>query len=137
MSEPNDWPEPEMGLEAPPESERPSPPPQTPTAPAAKPRKMLPRSMSVLMMGLFSMFLPILGVMLASITLVVAQKPLRQYLNAPEEFVGYGNLNAGRVMAVITFILHVLAIVAGFVIGFLLYRITDSGGPMSVNVPDF
>ena len=72
-------------------------------------KKILPNSTLVLVLGILSIVTcwvyGLIGVALAIIALVVSKKSIEQYNQSPDEYEGYGNLKAGRVMSIIGLVL--------------------------------
>lgn len=66
---------------------------------------MLPNSVATLVLGILSIVTcpcyGIVGVILGIIALVISKKSIILYKETPELYEGYGNLNAGRIMAII------------------------------------
>jgi cellulose synthase/poly-beta-1,6-N-acetylglucosamine synthase-like glycosyltransferase len=72
-------------------------------------KKTLPNSTGTLVLGLLSIIscwlYGLLGVILAIIALVISKKSIELYNQSPAQYEGYGNLKAGRVMAIIGLVL--------------------------------
>ena len=72
----------------------------------------LPNATAVLVLGILSILFcwcyGIIGIILSVIALVLANKDTKLYKINPELYSNYGNLNAGRIMAIIGLILNVL-----------------------------
>ena len=72
----------------------------------------LPNATAVLVLGILSILFcwcyGIIGIILSVIALVLASKDSALYKINPEIYSNYGNLNAGRIMAIIGLILNVL-----------------------------
>ena len=72
----------------------------------------LPNATAVLVLGILSILFcwcyGIIGIILSVIALVLANKDTNLYKINPELYSNYGNLNAGRIMAIIGLILNVL-----------------------------
>ncbi|QQS50452.1 MAG: DUF4190 domain-containing protein [Bacteroidota bacterium] len=68
-------------------------------------KKTLPNSTLVLVLGILSIVTcwvwGLIGIALAIIALVVSKKSTEIYNQAPNEYEGYSNLKAGRVMAIV------------------------------------
>lgn len=67
--------------------------------------KQLPNATTVLVLGIISIVTSfcygIIGLTLGIIALVLAKKDMALYKQAPEEYTNFGNLNAGRICAII------------------------------------
>lgn len=72
----------------------------------------LPNATAVLVLGILSILFcwcyGIVGIILSVIALVLANKDMSLYKVEPQNYTNYGNLNAGRIMAIIGLILNVL-----------------------------
>lgn len=72
----------------------------------------LPNATAVLVLGILSILFcwcyGIIGVILSVIALVLASKDMALYKAQPQNYINYGNLNAGRIMAIIGLVLNVL-----------------------------
>lgn len=86
-------------------------------------KQKLPNSTAVLVMGIFSIIgcccygAP--GIIFAIIAIIMAKKATNIYNEAPENYDGYGNVKAGKIMGIIGLILSVLFIV--FIILLILF----------------
>ncbi|MDX5584249.1 MAG: CCC motif membrane protein [Aureibaculum sp.] len=78
-------------------------------------KQTLPNSTLVLVLGILSIIgcccygLP--GIIFAIIALIVANKSSQLYKENPDSYIGYQNLKAGKIMAIIGIILSVLLII--------------------------
>ena len=86
-------------------------------------KKTLPNSTLVLVLGILSILgcwlYGFIGVILAIVALVMSKNSMAIYALAPEEYEGYGNLQAGRIMAIIGLVVSGLVFLF-FVIVFAL-----------------
>ncbi len=68
-------------------------------------KKILPNSTLVLVLGILSIVTcwvwGLIGIALGIIALVLSKKSIEIYNQAPDEYEGYSNLKAGRVMAIV------------------------------------
>ena len=75
----------------------------------------LPNATAVLVLGILSILFcwcyGIIGIILSVIALVLAKKDMSLYKAEPQNYTNYGNLNAGRIMAIIGLILGILTLV--------------------------
>ncbi|MEH6537499.1 MAG: CCC motif membrane protein [Psychroserpens sp.] len=75
-------------------------------------KQQLPNSTLILVFGIISIVLcwcyGIIGVPLSIVALVLAGKAKKTYLENPELYSGYQNMNAGKILAIIGLILNVL-----------------------------
>ena len=78
-------------------------------------KQTLPNSTLVLVLGILSIIgcccygLP--GIIFAIIALIVANKSSQLYKESPDSYLGYQNLKAGKIMAIIGIILSMLFII--------------------------
>lgn len=88
-------------------------------------KQTLPNSTLVLIMGILSIVacccygLP--GLICGIVAVVVGQKAINTYKMAPEDYTGYENVKAGKIMGIIGIILSILAII------FILWLIATFG----------
>mgnify|MGYP006073232765 CR=1 FL=1 len=77
--------------------------------------RKLPNATAVLVLGILSVLFcwcyGIIGIILSIIAIVLAQKDLALYNQEPQNYSNYGNLKAGRIMAIIGLILSVITII--------------------------
>jgi beta-lactamase regulating signal transducer with metallopeptidase domain len=75
----------------------------------------LPNATAVLVLGIISIITcccyGILGLILAIVALVLANKDMALYRQSPEKFSNYSNLNVGRILAIIGLVINVLSLV--------------------------
>ena len=75
----------------------------------------LPNATAVLVLGILSILFcwcyGIIGIILSIIALVLAKKDMALYRAEPQNYTNYGNLNAGRIMAIIGLILSIITII--------------------------
>jgi hypothetical protein len=66
-------------------------------------RQPLPNASTTLILGILSVVLGcgILGLILGIIGLVVSKEGRELYMQNPDGYTGYGNLNAGRILSII------------------------------------
>ena len=70
-------------------------------------KRQLPNATAVLVLGILSLvFWCFIGLVLGIIGLVISKEGKLLYENNPKDFVGYGSLNAGRVLCIIGIILN-------------------------------
>lgn len=85
-----------------------------------EPKKQLPNATATLVLGILSIVFcwcyGILGLILGIIAVVISSKSVQLYNANPEEYDGYGNLKAGRIMAFIG-----IGLSAIYVIFFIVY----------------
>lgn len=84
----------------------------------------LQNSTATLVLGILSIVTcwcyGIIGLILGIIALVISKKPLAMYKESPELFTGYGNLNAGRIMAIIGLVLSAIYVIFIIIYIFIL-----------------
>lgn len=77
-------------------------------------KQKLPNATTVLILGILSIpaccFYGV-GLVLGIVALVLAKQDLRNYRLNPENYEGYGNLNTGRILAIIGIVLNALLII--------------------------
>ncbi|MFD2824734.1 CCC motif membrane protein [Lacinutrix iliipiscaria] len=77
-------------------------------------KQTLPNSTLILVFGILSIVTcwcyGVLGLILGIVALVLANKATALYKTAPENYLGYGNVKAGKIMAIIGIILCVITI---------------------------
>jgi uncharacterized membrane protein len=75
----------------------------------------LPNATAVLVLGILSILFcwcyGIIGIILSIIALVLANKDMALYRAEPQNYSNYGNLNAGRIMAIIGLILSIITLI--------------------------
>ncbi|WP_299336203.1 CCC motif membrane protein [uncultured Psychroserpens sp.] len=75
-------------------------------------KQQLPNSTLILVFGIISIVLcwcyGIIGIPLSIIALVLASKAKKTYMEEPELYTGYQNMNIGKILAIIGLILNVL-----------------------------
>ncbi|MDG5491402.1 CCC motif membrane protein [Psychroserpens sp. SPM9] len=75
-------------------------------------KQQLPNSTLILVFGIISIVLcwcyGIIGIPLAIVALVLAGKAKKTYLENPEQYSGYQNMKAGKILAIIGLILNIL-----------------------------
>ncbi|QRM90516.1 DUF4190 domain-containing protein [Lacinutrix sp. WUR7] len=78
-------------------------------------KQTLPNATLILVFGILSIVTcwcyGIIGLILGIVAIVLANKATALYKEAPENYLGYGNVKAGKIMAIIGVILCVLTIV--------------------------
>lgn len=78
-------------------------------------KQKLPNATAVLILGIFSIITcwcyGILGIILGTISLFLAQKDIKSYKLDPDNYSNYNNLNIGRVLSIIGIVLSVLMII--------------------------
>lgn len=78
-------------------------------------KQQLPNATATLVLGILSIVLcwiwGIIGIACAIIALVISKKSVALYNQAPDQYLGYGNLKAGRIMSIIGLVLSALFIV--------------------------
>ncbi|WP_024772594.1 MULTISPECIES: CCC motif membrane protein [Aquimarina] len=86
-------------------------------------KQQLPNATLVLIFGIASIVTcfcyGFLGLVFGIIALVLAKKAKEQYLANPELYIGYENLNAGRICAIIGTILSSLYLL--IIIGYIIF----------------
>ena len=84
-------------------------------------KQKIPNSTAVLVLGILSIIscccYGVIGLILGIIALILANSAKKIYLEAPENYSGYSNLNAGKVMSIIGIILNLIYL--GFIIYFV------------------
>ena len=74
----------------------------------------LPNATAVLVLGILSILFcwcyGIVGIILSIIAIVLARKDMALYNAEPQKYTNYGNLNAGRIMAMIGLFLNIIFI---------------------------
>ena len=85
-------------------------------------KETLPNSVTVLVLGICSIVFGcvFVGLILGIIGITMSTKSLKMYKEAPELYVGYGQLNAGYIMSIIGTIIGGLYIVYWIIIGGIL-----------------
>lgn len=80
-----------------------------------EPKRPLPNATATLILGILSIVMcwcyGIIGIILGVIALVISSNSVRLYKENPQDFDGYGNLNAGRITAMIGIGLSILYII--------------------------
>ncbi|MEX0361378.1 MAG: CCC motif membrane protein [Allomuricauda sp.] len=75
-------------------------------------KQKLPNSTLILVFGIVSIVTcccyGVLGLIFGIIALVLANKATKLYMENPENYDGYGNVKAGKILAIIGIILNVL-----------------------------
>lgn len=68
-------------------------------------KQKLPNATAVLVLGILSILTcccwGIIGLILGIVALILAKKDIALYIENPEQYVGYSNINTGRVLAII------------------------------------
>jgi len=86
-------------------------------------KDQLPNSTLVLVMGILSIvgccFYSIPGFIFGTVALVVGGKATREYKEAPDNYTGYENVKAGKIMAIIGIVLSVIYL--AMIIGVIAY----------------
>jgi len=74
-------------------------------------KQTLPNSTLILVFGILSIITcwcyGVLGLILGIVALVLANKAIALYKTAPENYLGFGNVKAGKIMAIIGIVLSV------------------------------
>lgn len=97
-------------------------------------KKQLPNATTVLVMGILSIVLGcgVLGLVFGIIGLALSKEGKRLYDENPDGYVGYGNLNAGRIMSIIGIVLGGISlfyvIIALAITGSILGIVAGAGG---------
>ena len=82
---------------------------------AFMPKQDLPNSTAVLVLGILSIVFcwcyGIPGIIMGVVALVLSTKSVKLYQQDPEKYKGYGNLQAGRITAIIGLVLSALFII--------------------------
>lgn len=91
-------------------------------------KQKLPNATAVLILGIASIITcccwGITGLVIGIIALVLAQKDLKLYIESPEKYNGYSNLNTGRILAIIGIILSAIY----FALTIYLYAVVGEAG---------
>lgn len=86
-------------------------------------KQQLPNSTLVLVMGILSIvgccFYSIPGFIFGIVALVVGKKATNEYKEAPDNYTGYENVKAGRIMAIIGIVLSLLYLT--MIVGIIAY----------------
>lgn len=86
-------------------------------------KQTLPNATLILVFGILSIITcwcyGVIGIILGVVAIVLANKATKLHNNDPEVYLGYGNVKAGKIMAIIGIILSVLTII--FFIGIISY----------------
>ena len=86
-------------------------------------KQQLPNSTLVLVMGILSIvgccFYSIPGFIFGIVALVVGSKATREYKEAPDNYSGYENVKAGKIIAIIGIVLSLLYLT--MIIGIIAY----------------
>lgn len=86
-------------------------------------KQILPNSTLILVMGILSIIgcccygLP--GIIFAIVAIVLSTKPTKLYKTSPEDYTGYGNVKAGKIMGIIGLVFSLLFIL--FIIWIILF----------------
>lgn len=79
-------------------------------------KRKLPNATAVLVLGILSICTcccyGIVGLILGIVALVLASKDMKLYLESPELYSNYSNLNIGRILAIIGIALSAITLVA-------------------------
>ncbi|MGL2965774.1 CCC motif membrane protein [Flavobacterium sp. XGLA_31] len=88
-----------------------------------EPKQKLPNATAVLVLGILSIITfccyGIIGLILGIVALILAKKDLNEYRANPALYTNYGNLNTGRILAIIGLVLSLIYIL--FIIWLLNY----------------
>jgi len=88
----------------------------------------LPNATAVLVLGIFSILTcccyGVVGLALGIVALVLAKKDMKLYLESPELYSNYGNLNIGRILAIIGVCLSAVYLI----LTIYLYAVVGSEG---------
>lgn len=80
----------------------------------------LPNSTGILILGILSIITcccyGIVGLVLGIVALVMAKKAANLYKEAPENYTGYSNVKAGKVLAIIGIVFNVLILCMVFIL---------------------
>lgn len=91
-------------------------------------KQQLPNSNAVLILGILSILTcccwGIIGLILGIVALVLAKKDIALYIENPELYAGYGNINTGRILAIIGIILSSIY----FIFNIYLYAVVGEEG---------
>jgi|TARA_B110000908_G_scaffold26133_1_gene30168 hypothetical protein len=75
-------------------------------------KQTLPNSTGILVLGILSIVTcccyGVIGLILGIVALVMVKKAANLYKEAPENYTGYSNVKAGKVLAIIGLVLNVL-----------------------------
>ena len=86
-------------------------------------KQQLPNSTLVLVMGILSIigccFYSIPGFIFGIVALVVGKKATKEYKEAPDNYTGFENVKAGKIMAIIGIVLSLLYLI--IIIGIIAY----------------
>ena len=78
-------------------------------------KQTLPNSTLILVFGILSIITcccyGVIGLILGIVALVLANKATALYKTAPENYLGFGNVKAGKIMAIIGIILSVMYLI--------------------------
>ena len=78
-------------------------------------KQTLPNSTLILVFGILSIVTcccyGVIGLILGIVALVLANKATELYKTAPENYLGFGNVKAGKIMAIIGIILSVMYLI--------------------------
>ncbi|MFA5325947.1 MAG: CCC motif membrane protein [Bacteroidales bacterium] len=81
------------------------------------PKKQLPNATSSLVLGILSViFSGLIGLILGIIGLCISSKGMKEYIDNPDSFYGYGQLNSGRILSIIGIAKNVITIVVLIII---------------------
>jgi hypothetical protein len=85
-------------------------------------QRPLPNATTVLVLGILSVVLGCggIGLILGIIGLLISREGKQAYEQNPSEWIGYGNLNAGRIMSIIGICLGGLSILY-FILWFVIF----------------
>jgi len=79
-------------------------------------KQTLPNATLILVFGILSIVTcwcyGVLGITLGIVALILANKATLLYKNAPEDYLGYGNVKAGKIMAIIGILLSIITIIS-------------------------
>lgn len=99
-------------------------------------KQKLPNSTAVLVLSILSLPLCMcygIGLILAIIALVLAISSTKIYRQNPEQYEGYSNLNAGKIIAIISIILNLFIIIFSImIISAIGWDILQSGDEQAI-----
>ena len=79
-------------------------------------KQKLPNATAVLVLGILSILTcccwGFIGLILGIVALILAKKDMALYIENPEQYLGYSNINTGRVLAIIGIVLSSIYLIA-------------------------
>jgi hypothetical protein len=91
-------------------------------------KQKLPNASAVLILGILSILTcccwGVIGMILGIVALILAKKDLALYAEDPEKYLGYSNINTGRILAIIGIVLSAIYLICTI----YLYAVVGEAG---------